>query len=75
MLSKGTHELSEPGMVVDSYNPSTQKRQEDHEFKTSLGYIVKSCLKKNKFWVIKIYKIYILLAHSYREKMLNLSSS
>jgi hypothetical protein len=34
-------------MVVYDYNPSTQDlRQEDHEFKDSLCYIVTSCLKK-----------------------------
>jgi hypothetical protein len=35
-------------MVVHICNPSTQERQEHLRFKPSLGYIVKSCLRKTK---------------------------
>jgi hypothetical protein len=49
------HILLLSGMVVLTCNSSTpeipahhQWRQEDLEFKTSLGYIVKLCLKTNK---------------------------
>lgn len=34
-------------MVGHTYNP-TLRRQEDHEFSDSLGYVVTSCLKKSK---------------------------
>jgi hypothetical protein len=34
------------GMMVHIYNPSTQKMKAgDYEFKVSLGYIWRSCLK------------------------------
>jgi hypothetical protein len=29
---------------ANAYNPNTQKRQEDHEFKASLGYIARLLL-------------------------------
>jgi hypothetical protein len=36
-------------VVVHTYNPSSWKlRQEDYEFKFSLGNTVRSCLKKKK---------------------------
>jgi hypothetical protein len=36
-----------PGVVVQTYNPRPKSlRQEDHKFKTRLGYIVRPCLKK-----------------------------
>jgi hypothetical protein len=37
-----------PGLVVYTYNPSPEKAETgDHEFKLSLGYIVRTCLKKH----------------------------
>jgi hypothetical protein len=35
-----------PGVVVQSCNPST--RQEDPEFQTTVGYMTRLCLKKEK---------------------------
>jgi hypothetical protein len=36
-------------MVVHAYNSSSQRlRQEDLEFKVNLGYIARSCLRKQK---------------------------
>jgi hypothetical protein len=38
-----------PGAVVHTIIPAFGRlRQEDHEFKTSLGYVAKPCLKKRK---------------------------
>jgi hypothetical protein len=46
LQSQGEHQIKEKhqlGVVVHSCNPSTQEqRQENHEFKTSLGYTVSS---------------------------------
>lgn len=39
--------LDKAGMVVNAYNPSTQKT-EDKEFKVSLSYIERLSLKQNK---------------------------
>jgi hypothetical protein len=39
------HLSYQQGMVVQACNPSSQ-RQENGEFKVSLGYVVKLCLKK-----------------------------
>jgi hypothetical protein len=41
---------SEKGVMVHTHNPSTRGiRQENYDFKASLGYIERPCLKKRKF--------------------------
>jgi hypothetical protein len=35
-------------MVTHNCNPSTPEAEEDHEFKASLNYIARPCLKKPK---------------------------
>jgi hypothetical protein len=54
----------EPGKVVHICNPSTQEaRQENHEFKASLGYLVRLSGKKKKthFFLMKNWSIANLL--------------
>jgi hypothetical protein len=50
----------ESGIVVQDYNPSTQKlKQEDYEFKISLDYISKTLSQKIKSLVEENFQMFL----------------
>jgi hypothetical protein len=57
--------------VSQAYNSSTWEQREDHKFKESLGYIARTCFKKENILLLTGFFLYIMLYNHIPQKKKN----